>query len=122
MSSWFFSIDQENPEHWEIAVEKGFWDLRSGFGVQPGDYLYFWQTAERSYIAGTARSLSNAVELGSGDLPWNKSDAKRDSYRKRVFIEPIRNGSEAELTWREIKERTGVSSPHLKPAVQRDEA
>ena len=48
MATWILGIDRENPEHWQLAKEHGFWDVtapsRRDFAV--GDRLCFWQAGK----------------------------------------------------------------------------
>ncbi|GAA3042382.1 hypothetical protein GCM10010528_22770 [Gordonia defluvii] len=117
MTSWILSIDKAYREHWDSAVEKGFWDLTKGRrGIRSGDYVYFWHS--KHGLVGWVEATADQVDIDPLRMvpgPWSAEDKRK--YVTRVeFV--VRGQAEPVASWAQIKDHTGITvSPHLRPRI-----
>ncbi|WP_319803846.1 HNH endonuclease signature motif containing protein [Dermacoccus barathri] len=102
MAGWIITISKDTPEHWQFAQESGFWDFTRKPAIEPGDYLYFWQSAipkiEPGHFVGVAQAISGTYDRGDREMPWVIDDERRDRYTSRVDLTTVASRVESELT------------------------
>lgn len=104
MTSWVLAIDSAFPDHWDIAKQHGFWDLRTPHRIQAGDVVYFWRSGES--FAGRVEVVSGVRNLGPMDvLPWHDRDTTQ--YRQRFTFTNPTEPVTRHVRWSEIKQATG---------------
>ncbi|MFN8013117.1 MAG: HNH endonuclease signature motif containing protein [Dermatophilaceae bacterium] len=111
MATWILGIDRENPEHWQLAKEHGFWDVtapsRRDFAV--GDRLCFWQAGKSLLGSVIVTRAIDELPLGT-PAPWNIDDVKRDAYRFRVWFDTEVPEAVGQPKWAVLAAATGAAA------------
>lgn len=109
MANWIVTIGKDYPEHWEFAVEDGFWDLTKRKSIAAGDDVFFWQSGQG--LVGWTRVTDDLRPIRDS-MPkarWRDNDSGR--YRTRFDLTVISDAVKAEVNWKTIRAKTGITQP-----------
>lgn len=109
MSAWIVTIGADFPEHWDFAVEDGFWDLTKRKNITEGDEVFFWQSGRG--LVGWTRVTEDLrpIDGGMAEARWKDRAAGR--YRTRFGISLVSDAVEDGVSWKTIREKTGIRQP-----------
>jgi len=106
MPSYIITISKDTPEHWDYAVQAGFWDFTKNPDIEPGDKLYFWQsgngTREPGRFIGVAEAISPTYPREDRHMPWRVDDSRRALYKTRVDLIPLTRDLDSTITARDL--------------------
>lgn len=105
MTSWIIVIDKNYPEHWQIAVEHGFWDMTQDRPIEPNHDVYYWQATKSLLGHVQADTSTYALRLGAG-RPWRDAGVRR--YRFRFEFHLVSTTPLAQPRWSEVATATGI--------------
>lgn len=109
MSAWIVTIGADFPEHWDFAVEDGFWDLTKRKNITEGDEVFFWQSG-RGLVGWTIVTEDlRPIDGGMAEARWKDRAAGR--YRTRFGIWLVSDAVEDGVSWKTIREKTGIRQP-----------
>lgn len=107
MAGVVFVIGAAFPEHWQRALQVGYWETVSRKNVVRGDLLVFWQAGRSKRLLGTGIATlgTEDVDYSLQSRPWLPSDPT--SYRYRYRFLPLAGATDTNLRWPELMELVG---------------
>ncbi|WP_220472178.1 HNH endonuclease [Tomitella gaofuii] len=109
MSAWIVTIGAKFPEHWDFAVEDGFWDLTKRKNIAEGDEVFFWQSGRG--LVGWTRVTEDLRPIDDGMTQARWKDRAAGKYRTRFGISLVSDVVEDGVSWKVIRENTGITQP-----------
>ncbi|WP_199257012.1 HNH endonuclease [Tomitella fengzijianii] len=112
MTSWIVKIGKEFPEHWEVALADGFWDVpesATALGtLEPGDDVFFWQTgqSELSGFKGWTRATTGVEKITSGSKRARWTDVDGGRYTRRFHFEAVSTALRSNPRWADWNKET----------------
>lgn len=101
MGGAVFVIAADYAEHWQRALEAGFWESTRRVDVQRNDVLVFWQAGRRELLGLTvATAPSEPAEYSVQSRPWLERD--RTDYRWRYRFAPIAGTGRVSIRWPDL--------------------
>ncbi len=73
MTSWIVTISDKYSNHWEIARDRGFWDMTKNEKIHVGDHVYFWLTGGGSWLRRTLATTDAVPITADMQQPWEDS-------------------------------------------------
>lgn len=93
-------IEKEHPEHWDIAKEHGFWDLRKQCPIKHRDLVVFWQSGPAGGPVSLVEAIGEAVSPAPGPFPWNDA---AEQYQSRFHVESLSEIPRRSITWADLQ-------------------
>lgn len=113
MTSWVLTIAKEYPNHWEIAKDKGLWDMATSRPIKAGDVVYFW-ISKRGFVGRVEVSDGATPLTGNEDLPW--TDEGEREYVSRFRFRTAADMAADQVSWSDVQQNTGFrQSPSWAP-------
>ncbi len=116
MTSWIVKIGKTTPQHWVIARDDGFWDVREPGpfrDIAPGEDVFFWLsgTGFRSWV----RATSSLYMIGPSASPAHWTD-DHNQYSHRFEFELVSEDVTRQATWGEMQVAAGRNYAPPAPA------
>lgn len=117
MTSWVLSIAQGFHDHWQVAKERGLWDITRNAHIERGDFVYFWGSGQPlAGFLGRATVVADIREIEIGEnRPWSEDDPRLMDYTHRIFLTDFIDRTVPPQRWAEVQRLTGLASAHLRP-------
>lgn len=111
------SIAQGFHDHWQVAKERGLWDITRNAHIERGDFVYFWGSGQPlAGFLGRATVVADIREIETGEnRPWSEDDPRLMEYTHRIFLADFIDRTVPPQRWTEVQRLTGLASAHLRP-------
>lgn len=107
--SHIITISKTTPEHWDYAVQAGFWDFTQNPVIEPGDKLYFWQSAQDARrpgrFVGVAEATTSTYPSEGRTMPWRRDENRPKVYKNRVDLIALTDSLASEITAQDLADR-----------------